>query len=112
MRERAMETTKTLAKNFSGHGRQSVIYRETLVISNASHESHKLRVIIKSDCYDFQSSARIQRWDGDKWHDVHFIGGSAMSSRMSYETKPGQRHISKDRQELVRVAALVLFDEN
>jgi hypothetical protein len=33
-------------------------------------EGHKLRVSIKRNAYDFQSYAKIMRWDGHKWHFI------------------------------------------
>lgn len=31
---------------------------------------HRLRVRLHRDAYDFQSYARVERWDGSKWHEV------------------------------------------
>lgn len=37
---------------------------------------HKLRVRISRDSYDFQSWARVERWDGKQWQLVHSLAGT------------------------------------
>jgi hypothetical protein len=53
----------SIAKN-----RQSIDYKEIL-----SFNERKLRVSMKSDSYDFQCYARIDLWNGEKWHEVEHI---------------------------------------
>ena len=31
---------------------------------------HKLRVCIRRNAYDHQSFARVERWNGEQWHQV------------------------------------------
>ena len=102
---------ETISANFSGHGRQTVTYQEVLelkLIRGGNTYPHKLRIIIKSDSYVFQSSAKIERWDGNQWHTVHFIGGGPMKTDLSYNNDPRTAHVQADRTELLRVAEAIL----
>ncbi len=72
-------------------GQQDYIYTEIL-----SWNSHKLRVSIKSDSYEFQSHAKIARWDGDKWHNVYSIPYSQMSTKHGVYYQDHVRKITVD----------------
>jgi len=38
--------------------------------STHKNRGHKLRVSIRRNAHDFQSSAYVERWDGTKWQKV------------------------------------------
>ena len=38
----------------------------------------KVRLTVKVDSYDFQSSAKAELWNGEKWHTIHHIPGQAV----------------------------------
>ncbi len=44
---------------------QSWYFKRTVKVG-----THKLRTRIRRNAYDFQSSALVERWDGDKWRNV------------------------------------------
>jgi hypothetical protein len=48
---------------------QSWNYKLIVVVGRGKNK-HKLRVDIRNNAYDFQSHAKISRWDGDKWYFV------------------------------------------
>ena len=63
--------TKTIVERCWNSG-QSWHYTGTFksVLSNGT--THTLRVRIERNAYDFQSSARVERWNGDKWCGVSY----------------------------------------
>lgn len=47
------------------NSRQSWHYQHTF-----RHAATKLRTTIQRNAYDFQSSAKVERWDGSRWFEV------------------------------------------
>lgn len=66
---------------------------------------HKLRVDIRRDSYDFQSSAKIERWDGDQWREVHSLHYGAMATGRWAEVPSA---FADDRNTLIKVATTIL----
>ena len=96
---------RTISKEVS-KSRQNAYYRETLKLND-----NKLKVVIKSNPYSFQSSAKIEKWDGDKWNLVHNLGKRCTPDGLSDcpEHLYKEDLFKKDRNELVRVAKEVLL---
>lgn len=110
---------KTISKSIS-KARQSIDYKEILKLEDA-----KLRILIKSDSYEHQCYARIEKWDGDKWHTIDSIHYADMSTpnQMAYMkfnqplnvtpneiTRNNEQYFSLDRKKLLAVALEVLTD--
>ena len=99
---------KTISKQVC-NGRQDVIFKEVL-----GHGDIRLKVRIKSDSYDFQSSASIKVWDAanNRWNEVHTLHYSNMQTPHSLRYRGDERamgqHFAADRKELIRVAKLVV----
>ena len=79
----------------------------------AAEGSHKIRIKIKSDSYKFQSFAKVEKWDGDKWREVHSIHHGSMTTPAgldSWARREGlaESHFKADRKELLRVAVAVI----
>ena len=91
-------------------GSQSVEYVEILDLPSVyQDQSAKLRIKIKSDSYKFQSFARVEKWDGDKWREVHSIHHGIMLTPTGLSSRPRGEglafsHFRADRKELLRVA--------
>jgi hypothetical protein len=66
-------------------GRQSAEFTEV-----SQYGPHRLRVRIDRDSYDFQSSAKIEKWDGTKWQEVASRHYSQMKTpeRLCYRPEP------------------------
>lgn len=88
-----------------GNG-QSNSYTETLKAG-----AHKLRIHIRSDSYDFQSSARIEVWrPADlKWSQVADIHYSRMQTQASY-VHASAVLFKADRDNLLAQAVAILED--
>lgn len=84
-------------------GRQSVTYTEIM-----HYGDHRLRLVIKRDFYDFQSFARVQRWNGTKWEFVDNIAYANMKSQASTYANVTNDNFKADRDELLRRTKLVL----
>lgn len=94
-------------------GQQDVDYVEVLTVTckrGRTITPHKLRVKIRSDAYAFQSYARVERWDGDKWHAVHDLGYSNMKTPIGLSHASGdlEAKFTADRDELVKLAEAIL----
>ena len=99
---------KTLDTKMSP-GTQSISYVELL----ADATGQKLRVSIKSDAYKAQSSAKIERWDGNLWQNVASVPFGLMKTKEGLYYLPNkggliQTNFFEDRNELVRLADLIL----
>jgi len=97
--------------------RDDVVYNEVLVC-RLSHHERKLKVKIKSNPYDFQSSAAISHWTGEKWESIHTIIPTDMKTRpglcyrkwhIPTDQSRLENEFQDDRNELLRVASAVLF---
>lgn len=46
----------------------------------------RVRMTVKVDAYDFQSFAKSELWNGEKWHTVHKIPGQEVQAfkKISY----------------------------
>jgi hypothetical protein len=76
----------------------------------------RFRVEIKRDAYDFQSWARIERWDGQRWREVHRLPQATMAvltkeagRELVCYVEPvlgerGEAAFAVDERELIRVA--------
>lgn len=91
------------------HGQQSLEYRAIWQTG-----PHRMRVRRKRDFYDFQSFARIERWDGTHWCEVDSIPYAKMatcqadcSSNTYDSSRPTQAELD-DEAELIRLASLIL----
>lgn len=95
---------------------QSVEYIEMgqLSLGALPEHQHRVRLIIHSNAYDFQSWARAERWDGDKWQEVVTIHGAAMTTGkngslyVKRDVELGRHLFVVDRQRLVELASEVL----
>lgn len=88
------------------YGRQSVNLERIVAIGDK-----RIRYRIEVDSYDFQSSAKAELWNGEKWHRVHFIPGPELATRknVSYVTKGvTAKAFAGDLAELERVTRAVL----
>lgn len=84
-------------------------YRYTELTTAANGD--RLRVVIYSDAYDFQSYARVERWDGEKWQNVWSIHHGRMATRpgLHYRQQPATAaDFRADRVALLEAAALVI----
>lgn len=72
-------------------------------------KKHKLRITIKSDSYRQQCFARIKRWTGSTWNEVHRILDMNTPEGLAYRRPtPTADAFKEDRNELLRVAERVL----
>lgn len=88
------------------YGRQSVNLERIVAIGDK-----RVRYLVEVDAYDFQSSARAELWNGEKWHRVHYIPGpEVLTGKMvSYVTKGvTARAFAGDLAELERVVKAVI----
>jgi hypothetical protein len=46
----------------------------------------KLRVLVHRDFYDFQSYARVERWNGERWYEVDHLPHNKMEAVNSSES--------------------------
>ena len=55
----------------------------------AQQGDNKLRIVIRSNSYRQNMYARIERFDGTKWHTLYSIAGDAMKTRdkLYYQVK-------------------------
>lgn len=103
-----MSELKMLDRTCS-NGKQSLEYRSIWTLG-----THKLRIRRDRDAYEFQSSAVIERWNGEQWKQVESIHYSNMASCQSdcYVVRDAARPNPaelRDEQELLRLATLVLL---
>lgn len=92
-------------------GKQSLDYRALWQTG-----THRMRVRRTRDFYDFQSFAIIERWNGEKWHEVERIPYAKMAT--CKEDWSGNSNASRplvpelaDEAELIRLASLILGGE-
>jgi len=90
-----------------GKGSQDVLFTRVVRLTDGT----KLRVKIRSDSYDFQSYARVHRWDGTEWKLVHSVHYSKMATPAGLYVRfnrVADSTFKKDLDELLRVASAVL----
>lgn len=98
--------------------RQSVHFVELIEFlwtdEEGTHKA-KLRIAIKSDSYDFQSFARIAKWDGNQWQPMANIPYSNMKTPHGMyvwgEVEPrwtNPRNFEGDREALIKKAKEIL----
>ena len=68
-------TCRTLTTELA-EGQQDVNYTQLLQLGKV----HKLRLQIRSNAYKFQCSAKVERWDGNRWQQVARIDPMAMAT--------------------------------
>lgn len=90
------------------YGRSSLEYQALWQLGE-----HRLRVRRDRDAYAFQSSAIIERWNGEAWKQVESIPYEMMatSDDDSYVVKNAPRPLQAelaDEAELLRLAGLIL----
>lgn len=95
----------TISKEVS-EGKQDVRYTEVMSLL-IGRKKHKLRVKIRSDFYQEQCFARVERWSGSTWSVVHSIEAMKTKNGLHGLKKDGTA-FKEDRDELVRVAERVL----
>jgi hypothetical protein len=54
---------------------------DVMVTELAQQGEHKLRIVMRSNSYKQNMWARIERFDGTKWHTLYSIAGDAMKTR-------------------------------
>lgn len=91
-----------------GKGQQDVVYTELL-----DHDSHKLKVVIRRDSYEFQSTATIQVFDTSArcWNPLAELHYSKMLTPTKLHVMPGEsdkRVFASDRDFLLHQAKLIL----
>lgn len=88
-------------------GGQNARYQEMVTAENGD----RLRVAIKTDTYKFQGYARVERWDGQKWHEVWHLDPLKMQTEdnLAYVPRDLTHYDFKlDRDRLLHLAAAVL----
>lgn len=96
-------TTKTIDVTISKRG-QDVLFVELLELAGAqSAREHRLRVKIESDSYRDQCWARIERWNGETWHEIWSIDSGAMKTErgLAYASVPASAGDFKDDRDLL-----------
>lgn len=63
----------------------------------------KLRVLIHRDFYDYQSYARVERWNGERWYQVDYIPYNQMQV-----IRNSNRNEVPDKDELLARAETIL----
>jgi hypothetical protein len=106
------------------NAQQSWHYEEFLEVVHVSQTEPgiKLHILVRSNAYDEQSWAKIEKWDGAQWHLLVQIPGNLMESRnggfqerrpVSYTSKSlspeATATFMTDRQTLLEDAAHILF---
>lgn len=98
--------TKRISREIAKTGRtgQTVDLVEVL-----THYRARLKISIRSCAYDFQSYARISRWDGSEWKLLHSLIEMSTKTGLGYK-KVGAtfEDFAADHTELLRVAGEVL----
>lgn len=94
-------------------GSQDVIYHEVLEGSTTDVPAKPvaLRIFIRSDTYKLQGSARLERWDGTQWHEVHHIEPRVMrtDNNLCYRAGPvSGEDFREDREILLMVSDRIL----
>lgn len=84
-------TCRTLTSELA-EGQQDVNYTQLIELGKV----HKLRLAIRSNAYKFQCSAKVERWDGNRWQQVARIDPMAM------ETPEGLCYGRRSRGELLQ----------
>jgi len=91
-----------------GKGQQDVVYTELL-----AHQSHKLKIVIRRDSYDFQSAATVQVFDtgARRWNTLAELHYSKMLTPTKLHVMPSHSDkalFAKDRDSLLHQAKLIL----
>jgi len=105
-----MKTNKDTIMQSVNTDRDNAVYSEVLNPLIAC-KRHRLKVDIRSNSYDFQSHARVKRWDGEQWQLVHSLHHKEMKTRhgMNSDFNPaGSNEFAEDRNELIRVAKAII----
>ena len=74
-----MDRTRTVSKR-TLNASQSWYYEEILEVPTASGVA-KVRIQIRSNAYDEQSSGVAERWDGARWQQITRRSGVELASR-------------------------------
>lgn len=86
--------------------RQSLQADLTVVgtFKNNTH-SHTLRLRVHYDSYDFQRWSKVERWNGEQWHEVVHLRGN--------ELRPEEgQHDDANVENLLLAASIVLAPTN
>ena len=89
-----------------GKGRQDVTATALFDMNG-----HRLRARIKRDSYDFQSSARMERWNGKEWKflaDIHYSKMTTPEKLHYKQDWESVSHFNADLTTLLEKAALIL----
>ncbi len=106
---RVDETVVT--RNIGDARDQNIDYEEIVKVTFAGAPTHKLRLRIRSNFYDFQCWSIVERWDGAKWHQIHKLQDRKTESGLASRGRRGsvgEVDFEEDRSELLRVAKEVL----
>jgi hypothetical protein len=94
----------TTSIRIEGSG-QDVDYTEHTTIG-----PHVMRVRIHVDTYVQQAWARIEKWDGDQWHEVASMRGASLMTKLDlgYAKTRTSTDFKADRNTLISLAEEVL----
>jgi hypothetical protein len=105
-------TTSSQSTRVEGLG-QTMDYTEHVTMRTEDGR-HKLRVLIHLDTYTEQAWARIERWDGTKWHAIASMRGSSLKTPLNLgyvrDLQPAEKvtKFKTDRDTLLKLAEEVL----
>lgn len=109
-----MNDRATLLDRKCARGKQSLelVSLWRVFTGTATEPPHKLRVRRVRDAFDFQSSARVERWDGERWQELVTLPFATMDADSYYgpeskTVRPTPAELA-DEAELLRLALLVL----
>ena len=73
-------------------------------------KERKIRISIKRDSVGYQSHARIELWDGDKWNWMASIHHTQMDCMIhhAYDPNPTKSMFRKDSQKLIDIANKII----
>lgn len=76
-------------------------------------DGHKIRTTVYVDAYDFQSYARAERWNGERWYEMATIAHPAMHSvkkvsRFGKVDADAEAAMNVDTQELLKAVKAIL----
>lgn len=88
-------------------------YQDVTYTCLLSMGDHKLRVRINSNAYAFQSFAVIERWNGERWHNVASIHHSNMTTQSALCYMPASKpativDFKGDAEALIKLASNIL----
>lgn len=104
-------TETTISRNIGDARDQNIDFEEILRVKIKGAPAHKLRVRIRSNFYIFQCYSIVERWDGNKWHQIHKLQDRKTETNLASRVRRNSVRngdFEEDRKELLRVAKEVL----